>query len=197
LQPHFLFNALNAISALVHTDPIAAERMIAGLGDLIRVSLDSGGEQEIPLHQELKVLGHYTAIQQIRFEDRLTIVTEVDDEVQDALVPALILQPLVENAIKHGLGLRAAPGRIEVRAWRTGNALALSVVDDGCGLGGRPVESIVERVGIGNARARLLHLYGDQQTLEITEPPGGGFAITMTIPYRTAAMQPHSVSSAA
>jgi len=197
LQPHFLFNALNSISALVHTDPIAAERMIAGLGELIRVSLDSGGEQEIPLHQELKVLGHYTAIQQIRFEDRLTIVTEVEDAVQDALVPALILQPLVENAIKHGLGVRAAPGRIEVRAWQTGDSLALSVVDDGCGLCGGSVESIVERVGIGNARARLLHLYGDQQTLEITEPEGGGFAIRMIIPYKTSTMQSHTVSSAA
>ncbi|MGI8766253.1 MAG: sensor histidine kinase [Gemmatimonadaceae bacterium] len=185
LQPHFLFNALNAITALVHTDPHAAERMILGLGQLIRVSLEGGGDQEVPLDRELTVLGHYIAIQQIRFEDRLTINMEVDDAARDALVPALILQPLVENAIRHGLAPRAAPGYIKVRALRSDDHLLLSVSDNGRGLQGEPVESIVERVGIGNARARLTYLYGDQSTFFVDAPADGGFAVHMTIPCRT------------
>jgi signal transduction histidine kinase len=185
LQPHFLFNALNAMAALVDTDPPAAQRMIAGLGKLIRVSLDSGGDQEIPLRDELAVLEHYLSIQRLRFEDRLTINIHADDDVWDALVPTLILQPLVENSIKYGLGRHAAPGCIDVRAWRDGASLTLEVHDDGPGLGGRPVESVVERVGIGNARARLEYLYGDAHTFTIESPPGGGFTVRMRIPYHT------------
>jgi LytS/YehU family sensor histidine kinase len=185
LQPHFLFNALNAISALVDSDPRGAQRMISGLGELIRVSLDGGGEQEVPLARELAVLDHYVSIQRIRFEDRLQVVTEADETLCDALVPALILQPLVENAIKHGLAQRAEPTRIDVRATREGDAVILSVADDGPGLEGRPVSSIVERVGVGNARARLAYLYGRRHGFTIDSPVEGGFTVRIRIPYRT------------
>jgi sensor histidine kinase YesM len=189
LQPHFLFNALNAMAALVDTDPPAAQRMIAGLGKLIRVSLDSGGNQEMSLREELAVLEHYLAIQRLRFEDRITVVIGADDNVQDALVPTLILQPLVENSIKYGLGRHAAPGRIEVHAWRERNTLALEVTDNGPGLEGKSIESVVERVGVGNARARLQYLYGDSHTFTLESPASGGFAVRMRIPYRTSALE--------
>lgn len=185
LQPHFLFNALNAMAALVDTDPPAAQRMIAGLGKLIRVSLDSSGDQEIALRDELAVLEHYLSIQRLRFEDRITINIHAADDVQDALVPTLILQPLVENSIKYGLGRHAAPGCIDVRAWRDGASLTLEVHDDGPGLGGRPVESVVEHVGIGNARARLEYLYGNAHTFTLESPPSGGFTVRMHVPYHT------------
>jgi two-component system LytT family sensor kinase len=197
LQPHFLFNALNAMAALVETDPPAAQRMISGLGDLIRLSLESGGDQEVSLRQELAVLDHYIAIQRMRFEDRLVIVTDVEEQVRDALVPALILQPLVENAIKYGLSRHAGPGRIEVRAWRDGDSLALAVIDDGPGLQGKAVESLVERVGVGNARARLMYLYGEQHTFTIDSPATGGFTVHMRLPYRTSAGRRTTDGSAA
>lgn len=185
LHPHFLFNALNVITALVHTDADAAERMIAGLSELIRVALHSAGDQEVTLQRELEVLGHYINIQQIRFADRLTIVTRVDPDVQRALVPTLILQPLVENAITHGIAPRATPGCIEIVAAREGDLLSISVYDDGVGVRGRALQDIVERVGLGNARARLASLYGDRQTFIVESPPDGGFRVRMTFPYHT------------
>ena len=197
LQPHFLFNALNAITALVSSDPPAAQQMISGLGELIRVSLDSTGEQVVPLRRELAVLNHYVSIQRTRFEDRLTVVMDADEAVQDALVPALILQPLVENSIKYGLGQRAAPAWIEVRAKRDGDALTLTVTDDGPGLNGKSVDTLVEHVGVGNARARLLYLYGDQHSFTIESPPGGGFVVRMRIPYRSEVPVSPALTSAA
>jgi signal transduction histidine kinase len=185
LQPHFLFNALNAITALVETDTDAAQRMITGLGELIRVSLDAGGDQEVPLAREIAILTHYAAIQRVRFEDRLTIQMDIAEDARDALVPALILQPLVENAIKHGLGERATGARVDVRARRDGDVLALTVSDDGPGLAGRPVSSIVERVGVGNARARLRYLYGAAATFSIDSPSDGGFSVRMRLPFHT------------
>jgi len=197
LQPHFLFNALNAMAALVDTDPAAVQRMISGLGKLIRVSLDSTGDQEVSLESELSMLEHYLVIQRIRFEDRLHVDIDVSDDALDALVPTLILQPLVENSIKYGLSLHAAPGSIDVRAWRDGESLALEVVDDGPGLRGKPVDQLVERVGVGNARARLQYLYGAAHSFNIESPPDGGFAVRMRIPYRpagTLAEEPEEVS---
>ena len=195
LQPHFLFNALNAITALVETDTDAAQRMITGLGELIRVSLDAGGDQEVSLAREITILTHYAAIQRVRFEDRLTIQMDVAEDTRDALVPALILQPLVENAIKHGLGERATPAHVDVRARRDGDMLAITVSDDGPGLGGRPVSSIVERVGVGNARARLRYLYGARATFTIDSPPDGGFTVRMRIPYRAASAAPTKLAA--
>ncbi|HEY5087474.1 MAG TPA: histidine kinase [Gemmatimonadaceae bacterium] len=183
LRPHFLFNALNAITALVDADPRAAQRMISGLGELMRVSLDAGGAEEVPLREELRILEHYTAIQRIRFDDRLVIVTEIDGSVGDSLVPTLILQPLVENSIQYGLARRAARTRIQVRAWRDADSLALEVIDDGPGLNGRLPDTITERIGIGNARARLMYLYGTRHAFNVESPAAGGFRVSMRIPY--------------
>jgi sensor histidine kinase YesM len=188
LRPHFLFNALNAITALVDADPRAAQRMISGLGELMRVSLDAGGAEEVQLREELRILAHYTAIQRIRFEDRLTIVTEVDESLGDSLVPALILQPLVENSIHYGLAKCAASTQIRICARREADVLALDVIDDGPGLGGRAADSITERIGIGNARARLLYLYGKNHTFHLDSPESGGFKVSMRIPYHVATL---------
>ena len=188
LRPHFLFNSLNAITALVDADPRAAQQMISGLGELMRVSLDAGGAEEVPLREELRILAHYIAIQRFRFEDRLTIMTDIDESLGDSLVPTLILQPLVENSIQYGLSLCATRTCIEVRARREGGVLALDVIDDGPGLNGRPPESINERIGIGNARARLMYLYGDEHAFSVESPAGGGFRVSMRIPYHVSRM---------
>lgn len=188
LRPHFLFNALNAITALVDADPPAAQRMISGLGELMRVSLDAGASEEVPLREELRILAHYTAIQRIRFEDRLSFVTDIDASVGDSLVPALILQPLVENSVQYGLAQCSSKTRIEVRARRDMGILVLDVIDDGPGLSGRPLDAINERVGIGNARARLMYLYGEDQTFTVESPPAGGFIVSMRIPYHVTAL---------
>ena len=189
LRPHFLFNALNAITALVDADPPAAQRMIAGLGELMRVSLDTGGAEEVALRDELRILAHYTAIQRIRFEDRLLFVTDVDASVGDSLVPALILQPLVENSIQYGLARSVERTSIQVRAWRDGDSLALDVIDDGPGLSGQPMHTMTERIGIGNARARLMYLYGQNHTFNVESPASGGFRVSMRIPYHISAME--------
>ena len=142
----------------------------------------------MPLRDELRMLAHYTAIQHIRFEDRLLIVTDIDDSIGDSLVPTLILQPLVENSIHYGLSQYAARTRIEIRARREADILALDVIDDGPGLQGQPVDGIVERIGIGNARARLLYLYGKGHAFSIESPAEGGFRVSMRIPYHVVPM---------
>ena len=186
LRPHFLFNALNTIAAQVDTDPRAAQQTIAGLGALIRASLDADGKQVVSLDDELRVLSHYIAIQTIRFAGRIAIVIEVEDAVRNALVPALILQPLVENAITHGVGKRNAPGRIVVHAHSEGQRLALWVTDDGPGLSGQSSARIHERIGVGNARSRLSYLYGDDHEFAVIAPIDGGFTVRMMIPLRVA-----------
>jgi signal transduction histidine kinase len=180
LQPHFLFNTLNAITALLHRDPVRAERMVSGLSELLRVSLGSAGEQEVTLARELEVLRHYVDIQQVRFQDRLTVVIDAPPEVDRALVPNLILQPLVENAIKHGLSSRAAAGRVEVRARHEGDQLMLSVRDNGVGEGAGVLRR--EGVGLGNARARLTSLYGDAHHFEAGNA-NPGFRVEIVIPW--------------
>ena len=189
LQPHFLFNTLNAITALVHTDPSAAERMVSGLSELLRVSLGSAGEQEVPLERELEVLQHYLDIQQVRFQDRLHVSFNVDDDAGRAYVPNLLLQPLVENAIKHGIGPRAAAGHIVISARRQNGALALEVNDDGVG---EPIDAARrEGVGLGNSRARLQSLYGDGHRFEVGPANGSakegrrGFRVYIEIPFQT------------
>src|SRR5919205_111005 len=134
LHPHFLFNALHAISALVHRDPEAADKMIAKLGDFLRLTLDASATQEVPLRRELEFLNCYLEIERVRFNDRLTTSVEVDPRVLDCRVPNLILQPLVENAIRHGVSQRSAQGHVRVRAERRGEALRLQVSDNGAGI---------------------------------------------------------------
>lgn len=180
LHPHFLFNTLNTISALVHEDPEAADRMIAALSDLLRQTLSTTGAQEIPLRQELEFLKHYLEIQQMRFGDRLTYFEEVEPETLDAAVPAMLLQPLVENAIRHGIAPRAAPGRVELRARRAGEKLELTVRDDGTGL---PAD-FREGLGLANTRARLGQLYGAAHGFEMRNAGGGGVEVRIEIPFR-------------
>ena len=183
LHPHFLFNTLNTINALIGTDRHAAERVVSGLSELLRMSLSSANEQEISLAKELELLAHYIEIQQIRFQDRLTVSFRVDPDARYALVPNLMLQPLVENAIRHGIAPRAAPGHVVVTAARHGARLELSVVDDG--VGESPRVEHRDGVGLGNTRARLLSLYGSDHRFEAGSASTGGFAVRIEIPFRT------------
>jgi signal transduction histidine kinase len=182
LQPHFLFNTLNAISALVHTDAETADRMLARLGDLLRLALEDFGVQEAPLARELEVLRSYLDIEQTRLGDRLTVCWNVGPDTTDALVPTFLLQPIVENAIHHGIAPRAEPGRIEIGAWRHDGMLHLHVRDDGPGL--RAGVRKGGGVGLANTRARLLHLYGAAQWLEAGNDPRGGCVIKVALPFR-------------
>jgi two-component sensor histidine kinase len=183
LHPHFLFNTLNTINALIGTDRHAAERVISGLSELLRMSLSSASEQEVSLARELELLAHYIEIQQIRFQDRLTVNFRIDPDARYALVPNLMLQPLVENAIRHGIAPRAAPGHVTVTATKRGPRLELSVVDDG--VGEKPRAEHRDGVGLGNTRARLLSLFGSDHRFEAGNGASGGFAVRIEIPYRT------------
>ena len=183
LHPHFLFNTLNTINALIGTDRHAAERVVSGLSELLRMSLSSASEQEVTLAKELELLTHYIEIQQIRFQDRLTVNFRIDPDARYALVPNLMLQPLVENAIRHGIAPRAAPGHVVVTAAKRANRLELSVVDDG--VGEKANRDHRDGVGLGNTRARLLSLYGSDHRFEAGSGGTGGFAVRIEIPYRT------------
>ena len=185
LHPHFLFNALHSISALVHTDPDAADKMIARLGDFLRLTLDSAAAQEVPLRQELEFLDCYLDIERTRFRDRLTTHIDAEPQVLDCVVPNLILQPIVENAIRHGVSQRAATGHVEVRAARRGGSLHLEVRDNGRGLtegGSEACRGQKGGVGLSNTRARLQQLYGGSYRFEIANAPEGGAVVTLEIP---------------
>ncbi|MGH7662929.1 MAG: sensor histidine kinase [Gemmatimonadaceae bacterium] len=186
LRPHFLFNTLNTITALIHSAPRTAEQMVSGLSELLRFSLGSAGEQEVSLARELEILQHYVAIQQVRFQDRLVVSIDVEAEARQATVPSFILQPLVENAIRHGIAPRAAAGRVDVFAARHGGRLELRVSDDG--VGDEAAASRPEGVGLGNTRARLISLYGDDHRLEVVTAPGSGFSVLISIPFHRAAV---------
>jgi len=181
LQPHFLFNALNSISALVREDPDAADRMLARLGDLLRLTLESGDRPVVPLRQEVEILKHYLAIEEVRFADRLSVSLSIEPELLEALVPSLILQPLVENAIRHGVARSGASARIEVAARMENGALQLSVRNDGPAL----LRPIAEGLGIRNTRARLEQLYGSEQALEMADDPKGGVRTRIRLPLGT------------
>jgi len=187
LQPHFLFNALNAISAHVESEPRTARLMLERLGDLLRLSLEHIDHQEIGLDQELAFVERYLQLQAMRFEDRLDVSMNLDPEVHDALVPSFILQPLVENAVQHGAAARSAHGTIAVEAWRDNGSVRLTVRDNGPGL---PAGWSLDRnqgIGIANTRERLRHLYGEQnQSLKISDEPGGGVRVDLRLPFRSA-----------
>lgn len=182
LHPHFLFNTLNAISALMHRDVELADRMISRLGELLRATLDDPGSQEVTLRRELDFLSPYLEIEQARLGPRLSVRLDIDDELLDACLPYLILQPLVENAIRHGLAPRTSTGRLAIRAWRDNGRLALEVADNGPGV--RFDHNFQEGIGLSNTRARLKALYGDNQSLALRPAPGGGLIVTVTLPYR-------------
>lgn len=182
MQPHFLFNTLNTISALMHRDVEAADAMIARLSDLLRMSLQRVGVQEVALSEELDFLSKYLEIEQTRFRDRLSVVFDIQADTLDALVPNLLLQPLVENAIKHGIGPRPTPGRIAVRARRVGAMLELDVQDNGVGLSAARLTDFNRGVGLSNTRSRLEHLYGSLHRFEFRQPAEGGLLVLIAIP---------------
>lgn len=185
LHPHFLFNTLNNISELVYKDPDAAEQMIASLSDLLRIALDKLDVQEVPLQQELEFLGKYLEIEQMRFHDRLEVKYEISSDALDARVPNMILQPLVENAIKYGIAPRAEGGTIEIGASRANGHLNLKVADDGLGVPFGDVANLSEGVGLSNTRARLKHLYGAEHNFVLQTRDGGGLRLDLQIPFRS------------
>lgn len=185
LQPHFLFNTLNTITALIAADPHAAERMVAGLSELLRASLRLADEQEVPLARELDHLRLYVDIQRTRFGDRLDVAMDVDPAVRSALVPSLLLQPLVENAIRHGITPRAAGGRISVRASRDADELHLEVRDNGVGAATHDGLLAREGVGLTNTRERLRRLHGARHRFAYESRVGSGFLVSIAMPFRT------------
>jgi LytS/YehU family sensor histidine kinase len=178
LQPHFLFNTLNTIAELVHDDPESADRMIAGLSELLRKTLDLGEAQDVTLDEELRVLDLYLDIQRIRFGERLQVLLDVPDDARAARVPPLLLQPLVENSIRHGLAASSSAGRIEIRARRAQRRLTIDIVDDGESIAAAAPKGI----GLSNVRARLEALYGDAFSLELTPAMARGTHVRIDIP---------------
>lgn len=183
LHPHFLFNTLNAISALIRESPDEADEMVSRLGDLLRMTLETAGLQEVPFKKELEFLKHYLDIEQTRFQDRLKVEMAIEPETLDGLVPSMILQPLVENSVRHGVAPRPEGGCIKIKAWRDNSFLRLEVEDDGPGLrGDAPLK---ERVGLTNTRARVSNLYGDEHGLILRNAADGGLIVSLSIPFRT------------
>jgi signal transduction histidine kinase len=183
LQPHFLFNTLNTIVSLVRRDPDGAEEMIGDLGDLLRASLVHEQTHEITLREELAMLEPYLRIHQVRFGARLRVERRIDPGVLDARVPPMLLQPLVENSIRHGIGACPHAGRVEIAAERVDDALRLRVADDGPGF----ATSWREGVGLGSTRARLHHQYAGAGRIETSAADGGGAVVEVVLPFRPAA----------
>src|SRR5690606_13388878 len=181
LNPHFLFNTLNAISVMaMKGERQGVVRMLTLLGDMLRLSLDHT-QQVFSLREELEILDRYLEIEQVRFRDRLTLEREVDPETLDAEVPSLLLQPLVENALRHGIARRAGPGTVRVEAHIVdGETLELRVLDTGPGIGGAPSANGTG-VGLANTRARLRQLYGERQELALATRPEGGACATVRL----------------
>ncbi len=188
LHPHFLFNTLNTISGLIHTDPNAADRMIDRLGDLLRMTLHFSGCQAVPLKDELELLQKYVDIEQTRFGDRLTVSMHVDPETLDAQVPQLLLQPLVENAIRHGVAPNARAGWIAIHAVRAGDDLDIEVRDSGDGLPPDRLVALNRGVGLENTRARLEHMYRSSFRFAFTNLKEG-FCVTVRIPFQIAPLE--------
>jgi two-component system, LytTR family, sensor kinase len=193
LHPHFLFNTLHAISTLVHRDPEAADRMISRLSDLLRITFDRSGEAIVSLKEEIDFLQKYLDIEQTRFQDRLTVRVEVDPDVFDAEVPRMILQPLVENAMKHGIAHSVEKGHVQISAGRDDDRLWMQVRDNGGGLHGGTLKKLRTGVGLSNTRARLDVLYPGRHRLEFTELHGG-LAVRVEIPFHRAAAATASAS---
>lgn len=184
LQPHFLFNTLNAISTLVHRDPRAADELIGDLSELLRLSLQTA-DHEVPLSRELELLDCYLAIEQTRLGDRLRVVREIDPQALSALVPTFVLQPLAENAIRHGIEPRRAPGTLTLRADIVGGNVRLVVSDDGVGLKATEQRSARRGIGITNTEQRLRALHGDAAHLDLVAPETGGVQVQIVLPRRT------------
>ncbi|MBP1642023.1 MAG: hypothetical protein H6Q03_692 [Acidobacteria bacterium] len=187
LQPHFLFNALNSISSLVFENPEAADRMLVRLSDLLRQALESDGQQEIPLGRELDFVGRYLDLERMRYSDRLEVTTRVEPGVEDAAVPAFVLQPLVENAIVHGVGRSAEPVEVTLSARRAGDELVLEVCNGlpaAAAAPGAGAPAGGAGVGLHNTRARLEQLYGARGRLELEVQPGRRAVARVLVPFR-------------
>lgn len=184
LHPHFLFNTFNTISSLMHSNVDAADGVLARLGDLLRYSLHNVGVQEVTLREELDFLQRYLEIEQTRFEDRLRVKISVDPDVLDYMVPNLILQPLVENAVRYAVATRASGGSIEISAKEVVGQLRLSVVDDGPGLPQGYDLPANEGIGLRTSRERLQQLYGDQQRFTLSNRSPRGLAVSIIMPIR-------------
>jgi two-component system, LytTR family, sensor kinase len=182
VQPHFLFNTLHAVNVLIAKEPAAATRMVTRLGDLLRHTLSRAAVTEVPLGTELEVLRLYLEIEQTRFRDRLTVRIDAAAETLDALVPDLILQPLAENAIRHGIQSDTGAGSIDVTASRDGASLVIEVRDSGRG----PGDEVTERIGLTTVRGRLARLYADAHEFSLVAGPAGGSVARIRIPFRTA-----------
>jgi len=185
IEPHFLFNALNLVSSCIRVDAGRAETMLAQLSDFLRATLRAGGAQEVRLEHELAVVSAYLEIMKARFADRLRVEIDTSAESRRALVPNLILQPLVENSVKHGIAQHTRVGTVRIAAERDGNALRLTVEDDGPGA---PAEGLPVGRGLGltNTAERLAHLYGAAARIAAAEAPGGGLQVVVWVPWRVA-----------
>ena len=183
LHPHFLFNTLHTISALMHRDTEAADDMLARLSDLLRLSLDRTGTQQVTLKEEVDFLQKYLEIERTRFGDRLEVLFEIEPEALDAAVPNLLLQPLVENALRHGIGQKVGNGLVHIRAAREGHDLVLLVRDTGPGLSAAKLSALNTGVGLSNTRSRLGELFPGRHRFEFHEPADGGLAVQIRIPF--------------
>lgn len=183
LHPHFLFNTLNAISSLMYTNTEAADSMMSRLSDLLRHSMKDSGEQEVLLKDELDFLAKYLEIEQIRFGDRLEVKIDAPSDTLYAMVPNFVLQPLVENAILHGMATLESHGVIEISAHRDNGNLCLRVCDNGRGLSLPTDNTLKEGIGLSNTRKRLRHLYGSRHSLKITNYGHGGTLVSLSFPY--------------
>jgi two-component system LytT family sensor kinase len=185
LEPHFLFNTLHAIATLMHGNPAAAERMLLLLSDLLRRALRERDEHEVPLREELEFLDRYIEIEQVRFRERLRVERQIQPDSLEAMVPPLLLHPLVENAIRHGLARRIEGGRLGIRARREEHRLELSIWDDGPGLAAPGDAAAGSGIGLTTTRARLEQLYGGGHRFELRNRPAGGVEVALSLPFRT------------
>jgi two-component system LytT family sensor kinase len=185
LHPHFLFNTLNTISVLMQEDVTVANRLLLRLSDLLRMALNTTDVHEVPLRQELEFLRNYLEIEQTRFQDRLTVRLDIDAEASEAQVPNLILQPLVENAIRYAVAPRATKSTIEISAARLNGQIKLQVRDDGPGISEAQKAIDLPGIGLRNTRSRLEKLYGRAHVFDISTPVGGGLQVTITLPFHT------------
>ncbi len=183
LQPHFLFNTLHAISALMHRDVDAADRTLIRLSDLLRMTLENLGEQQVTLKTELDFLTKYLEIEQTRFADRLSVHFDVQPEALDVLVPTLLVQPIVENAIKHGISRKKGPGHITISAHAVHDKLCIEVRDDGVGLSETALNALHKGIGVSTTRARLQHQYGADYRFEFHRL-AQGLAVVVAVPWR-------------
>ncbi len=186
LHPHFLFNTLHAISTLIYKDPEAADQMLARLSEFLRLTLENSGTQEVTLRREMEFLNRYLAIEQMRFPDRLAITFDIAPDTLDAMVPNLVLQPLAENAVRHGIAPREEGGTIDIRAVRKQSTLTITVCDDGQGMNAERPSDAREGVGLRNTRARLQQLYGaSYRMVASSREDGSGFAVHLILPFHT------------